>query len=319
MGPFPVRLIPFMYYLAIPRTASMEPEIAPHGTAWSSPHNKGINLTARGRHALCSVGRLSGSILRARRPCSQVIPVLYGRLKKWKIKMKIRRNNWRMWILIMSLGVVSISCKSTTTGENPETYNSYYGDSIAIQAIVKSNKFDSGFLRIITTDSSHQDFERIGKRVIAIYLDWAGIQVLPKEIRYLTELELFNLNGNSIETLPVEIGELKALQRLILGGNKLKNLPDEITKLSGLQLLTLPDNQISSLPKEFGDLRNLTKLYLINNELSDLPLSIVKIYGLKNGLRIEGNKICDPPSEIKSWIENFHDTIVDWSSEQRCE
>jgi hypothetical protein len=42
------------------------------------PHNKGINLTARVRHALCFVGRLSGSIQRARRPCSQVIPVLYG-------------------------------------------------------------------------------------------------------------------------------------------------------------------------------------------------------------------------------------------------
>jgi Leucine-rich repeat (LRR) protein len=235
-----------------------------------------------------------------------------------KDKMRLPKN-WRILALItLILCTAILSCDSSTDGDTSISYNNYHGDSIAIQSIIKSNTFDTGFLHVITTDSGHQDFERIGKRVIAIYLDWAGIKNLPREIRFLTELELLTLNGNNIETLPPEIGELKGLRRLIMGGNKLEKLPNELTKLVDLNTLTFPENKLVSLPKDIGNLSSLRTFYLSDNELSDLPSTIVKIKNLGDGLRINGNKLCHVSAEIKSWIDEVHDSLADWKSEQRC-
>jgi hypothetical protein len=232
--------------------------------------------------------------------------------------MKLPKN-WRISYLVTSiLCSAFLSCDSSTEGDSSISYNNYYGDSIAIQAIIKSNTFDTGFLNVITTDSGHQDFERIGKRIIAIYLDWAGIKTLPKEIRYLTELELLTLNGNNIAILPPEIGELKGLRRLIMGGNKLEKLPDELTKLVNLNTLTFPENKLVSLPKDIGNLSALRVFYLTDNELSDLPPTIIKINNLRDGLRVDGNMLCNVSSEIKTWIDESHESLVDWKSEQRC-
>ena len=79
-GPFPVRLIPFMYYLTSPRTAPMEIKIAPHGIAWSRRITTGSNGQLRPSCPLLLVGQFVVVYKqRSRRPVLPLIPVLYGR------------------------------------------------------------------------------------------------------------------------------------------------------------------------------------------------------------------------------------------------
>ena len=91
------------------------------------------------------------------------------------------------------------------------------------------------------------------KELRSLVLTIHGIQVLPKEIRYLNKLTLLDLTDNSA----------------------LRNI-DEITQLSNLQNLVLYGCGLSSLPRKMGRLKNLRYLGLNGNPLPESEIRRVK-------------------------------------------
>src|SRR3972149_3966710 len=73
---------------------------------------------------------------------------------------------------------------------------------------------------------------------------------LPREIGYLTNLEILNCSGNELTSLPREIGYLTNLRKLDCSGNLLTSLPREIGCLTNLQVLNCSWNRLVHLTPE---------------------------------------------------------------------
>ena len=79
-----------------------------------------------------------------------------------------------------------------------------------------------------------------------------NISILPKEIKYLTNLSILDLKNNNITILPKEIKYL-FLNYLDCSNNNIKVLPKEIKYLILLHTLILNNNNITVLPKEIKE------------------------------------------------------------------
>lgn len=107
--------------------------------------------------------------------------------------------------------------------------------------------------------------------IIQLHLQNNQFTTLPRDIKFLINLQHLNLNSNHIHSLTPEIGQLKRLSQLHLYQNKLKTLPPEIGELSSLVTLDLRNNDLERLPESILNLKNLQKLYLSGNKKLPLP------------------------------------------------
>jgi Leucine-rich repeat (LRR) protein len=95
------------------------------------------------------------------------------------------------------------------------------------------------------------------------------INKLPKEIKYLSQVEHLYLDYNFISSLPKEITSLKELIYLTLNSNEFTNFPEIITKMNNLEFLEIDSNNIESIPTELiKGMKNIKKISLIGNPIS---------------------------------------------------
>ncbi len=104
-------------------------------------------------------------------------------------------------------------------------------------------------------------------------LDLVGmrLEIIPKEIGFLTNLKLLDMSSNRIKNIPKEIGFLTNLRLLDMSSNRIKSIPKEIVLLSNLSTLNLQYNKIKIIPPEIGMLHNLKNLFLGVNNIKTLP------------------------------------------------
>jgi len=131
-------------------------------------------------------------------------------------------------------------------------------------------------------------------------LDENKIKKLPDEIFKLTNLKFLGLSGNRIETIPSSIKNLSNLEELQVFKNSIKKLPDEIFKLKNLKRLVANENSIEKIPSNIKNLSQLEYLYLNNNKIKELPDEIFNLKNLKT-LGLGSNKIEEIPTDIKNF------------------
>jgi Leucine-rich repeat (LRR) protein len=131
-------------------------------------------------------------------------------------------------------------------------------------------------------------------------MSYNQIKEIPKEIKYLTQLQLIFLQHNQIKEIPTEISYLAQLKTLLLYDNKIKEIPKEIGNLTQLQILNVCTNKIKEIPKEIGNLTQLQKLDLTNNEIKEIPIEICDAVYLTQlqTLDLSFNQIKEIPKEI---------------------
>eukprot|EP01100_Stratorugosa_tubuloviscum_P015081 TRINITY_DN8466_c0_g1_i1.p1 TRINITY_DN8466_c0_g1~~TRINITY_DN8466_c0_g1_i1.p1 ORF type:complete len:537 (-),score=256.18 TRINITY_DN8466_c0_g1_i1:80-1690(-) len=128
-------------------------------------------------------------------------------------------------------------------------------------------------------------------------LNGNSFAVLPREIRYLTQLEELHLESNNIKETTRDLRELTNLQRLHLFNNQLQTLSTDIGSLGNLTRLFLENNYIQQLPPHIGLLVNLRWLSLDGNLLVTIPPEISRLENLA-WLSLDSNKLESLPNEI---------------------
>jgi len=139
-----------------------------------------------------------------------------------------------------------------------------------------------------------------------------GVNELPKEIKYLSNLRLFIVDDNNIEELPNEFYQLKNLSLFSCIKNKISSISEEIINLKKLLFFGACYNNISLLPNNFFKLKNLEVIFIHGNKIKRLADEIGNLSNLKS-ICISGNAISVLPdsfSKLKSLesldIENTH-------------
>ena len=88
-----------------------------------------------------------------------------------------------------------------------------------------------------------------------------GIEEIPKEIQFLTNLQSLYLYNNKLKEVPTEINFLTNLKELDLENNQIKIIPTEIKFLTNLASLCLENNKITVIPKELEHMKDKIVLW----------------------------------------------------------
>jgi len=151
------------------------------------------------------------------------------------------------------------------------------------------------------------------EKVTHLSMRFRGIQQLPREIKFLTNLEEIDASYNYISEIPWEFGVLKKLKRINFSHNRLPDIPGVICRHTPLISLNLEGNLIRKVPAIIANLINLETLNLAFNEISDIPAEFKYLVSLKE-LDIAGNQLAALPAsfsklpslqEIKIWRNLF--------------
>lgn len=139
------------------------------------------------------------------------------------------------------------------------------------------------------------------------------IKMIPKEISYLTALEVLDLTDNQVSDLPSEIIKLTNLKRLVLSSNAFTTLPESVCDLLNLEELFIGNNNISKLPSELKKLSKVHTLRLNNSKFLSIPDEINLLPALKH-LFIFGNPIKNVSKELIgiSSKEDVYPIVKQW-------
>ena len=157
----------------------------------------------------------------------------------------------------------------------------YYIADIALEYL------DDDTLIVLTTQSKHfkdKTYNLLFKRqqyTTKIIKNCSNLTIIPKEIKYIRNLEFLNIFNNQIREIPEIIGQLTNLRWLYLSNNKIREIPNTIGELTNLKYLNLHNNQIRDVPESIWQLTNLKNLYLSYNQIREIPNSIGKLTNLK--------------------------------------
>jgi Leucine-rich repeat (LRR) protein len=118
-------------------------------------------------------------------------------------------------------------------------------------------------------DISVNDIKSISPRIVSFvylkefYADNAGLEMLPKEIGKLPNLEILETQNNNISSIPKEICQLILLKKADFSNNPVEEVPDCIANLTQLELLDLQGTFISKeeISKMRGELTETVILY----------------------------------------------------------
>lgn len=91
------------------------------------------------------------------------------------------------------------------------------------------------------------------------------LQVIPKEIGFLTSLQTLDVSDNELKCLPREFGNLVNLTELDIQSNRLTVLIPEIQFMINLEEIDLSDNELIEIPAQFGLLEKVRYINLEGN------------------------------------------------------
>lgn len=149
----------------------------------------------------------------------------------------------------------------------------------------------SDLLQLNELKLSSPGLERIPPEIVyltqlkEVEIQLCTLQNFPEELCSLFDSTSLSLVGCEIKAIPKSIGKLKNLKALYLGHNPLEKFPEEICTLSNLEILGLNKCKISKVPGAISKFPKLKELYLHNNPLESissktakLPLEILSIH-----------------------------------------
>jgi Leucine-rich repeat (LRR) protein len=90
-----------------------------------------------------------------------------------------------------------------------------------------------------------------------------NITVIPKKIKFLSNLEELKLVMNNIKTIPIELNNLKKLKSLDLSNNSSIDVTN--LNIQSLEVLNLNDCNLSKLPENLKNMKNLKRLGIEGN------------------------------------------------------
>ena len=133
-------------------------------------------------------------------------------------------------------------------------------------------------------------------------LDLAGISMerYPR-LFATTSLTVLYLTDGGLDSLPEEIVFLSQLKRLYLDSNNLQKLPENVGQMKNLEILSAFANNLTSLPHNMSALINLYLLRLGNNDLDDNALIIARVWNmpmLQNLYLRDNKRITRIPNEL---------------------
>ncbi|MBL8025907.1 MAG: T9SS type A sorting domain-containing protein [Fibrobacteres bacterium] len=215
----------------------------------------------------------------------------------------------------------------------PEPCQSYNCDSVAVRAILDSNKFTNVRVSDVSTKnaSNRIDSLKLTPGLPSSKIP-SKITTIPNDIGKLSSLIWLSLSGNNISTIPDSFANLSNLSWLSLSGNKISSLPNSFTKLSNLKTLSFSGNPFSvfptiicslsnlrelalcciGIPNISAKISNLTNLYdldLSYNNITSLPQTIGGLSSL-GSFSLTGNQLTLLPSSIGN-LHNLYSLYLD--------
>ncbi|MEJ5264326.1 MAG: leucine-rich repeat domain-containing protein [Bacteroidales bacterium] len=133
------------------------------------------------------------------------------------------------------------------------------------------------------------------EKVTHLSLRFRGVQQIPREIKFLINLEEIDAAYNYVTDIPWEFGALKKLKRIDFSHNRLQDIPGVICKNTHLVSLNLEGNLIRKVPAIIANLVNLETLNLAFNEITELPSEFKYLVSLKE-LDLAGNQLSSLPA-----------------------
>ncbi|XP_007900957.1 volume-regulated anion channel subunit LRRC8D-like [Callorhinchus milii] len=138
-----------------------------------------------------------------------------------------------------------------------------------------------------------------------LYISNNYILILPTNLFSIRKLRHLDLNNNQIIIIPTDIGKLLNLQFLDLSYNKISVLPDELYQCRKLKTLKLSKNSITVISGKIQQLTHLSRLELLENNLEELPVELGECSMLKkNGLLVDQYLFDSLPLEIRMAINS---------------
>ena len=126
------------------------------------------------------------------------------------------------------------------------------------------------------------------------------------EFSRYARVQVLNLRQRGIVRIPDAIGDLRDLGLMDLSGNQLTSLPDAIGNLSHLKILDLSNNSLQSLPDSIIKLQLFDSLYY---ETGPCGWEVdCGYWQVKNGLKLQDNRLCQVPATIGTWIDRHFST-----------
>lgn len=120
--------------------------------------------------------------------------------------------------------------------------------------------------------------------LISLRLIRSEIQVLPREIGFLRNLDCLDLSDNKLTMLPSEFGLLSNLTHLTIAGNPITRLPREFRFLE-LMTLDITDTKISNL---IVNGKRLQRLSTTRNGVDTLGTCAPNLIGLHTKAKLYG-------------------------------
>jgi M6 family metalloprotease-like protein len=137
-------------------------------------------------------------------------------------------------------------------------------------------------------------------------------QSIPKELSYLSHLEVLNLQGNQLTgVIPSELGGLNFLTHLDLSDNQLGGFfPMNLVWSGSLEILDLSKNNYSGSLPDLSPMVNLVSIILDDNAFfGSIPESITELRNIRT-FSFRNTNLCEPSSvEFQIWKEQ---TLDDW-------
>lgn len=150
-----------------------------------------------------------------------------------------------------------------------------------------------------TAEELSDAFARLPRLQILSIEGIPSLDVLPREISNLKNLQFLNVTSCGIKEIPVEIGQLPNLTDLIFRDLKFYNgiFPNFLCDMPQLISLDFGDCDLQEIPDCIGNLTELEDFHVDGNQLDQLPASIGKLTKL---LRISfyGNYAMHLPKEF---------------------
>ena len=138
----------------------------------------------------------------------------------------------------------------------------YLNDDTLIVLSTQSKHFKDKAYNLLFKRQQHTTY--IGK-------PYKKLTIVPKEIKYLRNINIIHLHYNQIRKIPGCIGQLANLEILGLHCNQIREIPGCIGQLTKLEELYLHYNQIQEIPETIGQLTKLEYLYLYGNQIQTMP------------------------------------------------
>ena len=137
------------------------------------------------------------------------------------------------------IGVPSIYSRLSSDYYIADIALEYLNDDTLIVLSTQSKHFKDKAYNLLFKRQQHKTY---------ISKSYKKLTIVPKEIKYLRNIQRIYLHYNQIQEIPETIGQLTNLKQLYLYNNRIQEIPESVVQLTNLKQLSLYNNRIQEMP-----------------------------------------------------------------------